>query len=503
MPVRMPTPQDLRDAGRRFGFDVNDEEVDGFSQYIREMLPAYRRLDELVAPTVPVKYPRRDFGARPATEDNRDNGWAWRCSIPGAPNGPLAGKKVGLKDHVRVAGIPMLNSSSVMEGYVPTEDATIVTRLLDAGAEIIGKVVNGSHCFDAIGLSIYPGPQPINPAGPATGRHCAGGSSNGSAVVVANGDADITMGGDQGGSIRCPAAWCGIVGLKPTFGLVPHTGLAGLDHSVDHTGPMTKTVRDCALALQAVAGADGLDPRQKDVQVKDYTARLEDGVGGLRIGILAQGFGHAQSMPAVDAAVREAARVLERAGATLSEVSVPLHLDGNAILWPLMIQGGNETTKQDGCGHGWSGHYALDHVNFMHRAVKARSNDLPLGLKLVLLLGEYTHQRYGMHYYAKAQNLTRTLRAAYEQAFNKVDVLLMPTVPFTAPPMPQEELSTYGFLSIFANMIHNTGSFNVTGHPALSVPCGTHEGLPIGLQLVGRHFDDDVLLRAAYAYEQS
>ena len=199
MPVRMPSPQDLRDAGRRFGFDVNDEEVDGFSQYIREMLPAYQRLDELVAPTVPVKYPRRDFGARPATEDNRDNGWAWRCSIPGAPNGRLAGKTVGLKDHVRVAGIPLLNSSSVMEGYVPTEDATIVTRLLDAGAEIIGKVVNGSHCFDAIGLSIYPGPQPINPA---TGRHCAGGSSNGSAVVVANGSADITMGGDQGGSIR-------------------------------------------------------------------------------------------------------------------------------------------------------------------------------------------------------------------------------------------------------------------------------------------------------------
>ena len=159
------------------------------------MLPAYQRLDELVAPTVPVKYPRRDFGARPATEDNRDNGWAWRCSIPGAPNGRLAGKTVGLKDHVRVAGIPLLNSSSVMEGYVPTEDATIVTRLLDAGAEIIGKVVNGSHCFDAIGLSIYPGPQPINPA---TGRHCAGGSSNGSAVVVANGTADITMGGRPG-----------------------------------------------------------------------------------------------------------------------------------------------------------------------------------------------------------------------------------------------------------------------------------------------------------------
>jgi amidase len=499
MPVRMPSPKEIRDAGQRFNFEVNDEEVDGFSQIIREALPAYRRLDELVAPTVPVKYPRRDFGARPSTEENRYNGWAWRCSIPGAAEGPLAGKKVGLKDHVRVAGIPMMNSSSVMEGYVPTEDATIVTRLLDAGAEIIGKAVNGSHCFDAIGLSIYPGPQPINPA---TGRHCAGGSSNGSAVVVANGDADITMGGDQGGSIRIPASWCGIVGHKPTFGLVPHTGLAGLDHSIDYTGPMAKTVRDCALALQAVAGADGLDPRQSDIRVDDYTAHLEDGVDGLRIGILAEGFGHPESMPAVDDATREAAGVLERAGATLVDVSVPMHLDGNAILWPLMLQGGNETNKQDGSGHGWRGHYALDHVNFMHRTLKARSNDLPLGLKLVLLLGEYTYSRYGMHYYAKAQNLSRALRAAYDEVLTDVDVLLMPTLPFTAPPLPEEELSTYGFLSVFANMIHNTGSFNPTGHPALTVPCGTHEGLPIGMQLVGRHFDDGLLLRTGCAYEQ-
>jgi amidase len=500
MPVRMPSPQDIRDAGARFYFDLSEEELEGFSEAIQQALPAFQRLDELVAPTTPVKYPRRDFGRRPSTEENNYNGWAWRCSIPGAEDGPLVGKKVGLKDHVRVAGIPMMNSSSVMEGYVPSEDATIVTRLLDAGAEIIGKAVNGSHCFDAIGLSIYPGPQPINPA---TGRHCAGGSSNGSAVVVASGDADISIGGDQGGSVRVPASWCGVVGHKPTFGLVPHTGVAGLDHSVDHVGPMAKTVRDCALALQAVAGPDGLDPRQQDIRVEDYTSHLEEGVEGLRIGILAEGFGYDESMPAVDDSVRGAAAVLERAGAKLVDVSVPMHLDGNTILWPLLLQGGAETNKQDGSGHGWRGHYPLDHVNFMHRTLKARSHDLPLGLKLVLLLGEYTYSRYGMHYYAKAQNLSRTLRAAYDEVLNDVDLLLMPTLPFTAPPMPTEPLSTAEFLSIFANMIHNTGSFNLTGHPALSVPCGTHEGLPIGLQLVGRHFEDGVLLRTAFAYEQS
>lgn len=500
MPVRMPTPTDLRASANRWGIDLDDEEVEGFSKYIRETLPAFQRLDELVAPTLPVKYPRRDFGYRPTGKDNAYNGWAWRCSLPGAADGALSGKKVALKDHIKVAGIPMMNSCSVMEGFVPAEDATIVTRLLDAGAEIIGKAVNGSWCFDAIGLSIYPGPQPINPA---TGKHCAGGSSNGSAVVVASGDADIAMGGDQGGSIRIPASWCGIVGLKPTFGLVPHTGVSGLDHSVDHTGPMTKNVRDCALALQAVAGEDGLDPRQKDVRVEDYSATLETGVKGLKIGILSEGFDHKESMPAVDAATRDAAMVLEKAGAEITQISVPMHLDGNAILWPVMLQGGAETNKQDGCGHGWQGHYSLDLVNFAGRALKQRANDMPIGMKLVLLLGEYVHNRYGMSYYAKGQNLARSLRAAYEDAFKQVDVLLMPTLPFTAPAMPDGKLSTYGFLSIFANMIHNTGPFNLTGHPALTVPCGNHEGLPIGMQLVGRHFDDGVLLRAAYTYEQS
>ena len=143
MPVRMPTPSDLRTAADRWNFDLTDEEVEGFSKYIGEALPAFQRLDELVAPTLPVKYPRRDFGHRPPEAENNYNGWAWRCSVPGAADGPLAGKKVGLKDHIKVAGIPMMNSCSVMEGYVPAEDATIVTRLLDAGAEIIGKAVNG------------------------------------------------------------------------------------------------------------------------------------------------------------------------------------------------------------------------------------------------------------------------------------------------------------------------------------------------------------------------
>ena len=240
--------------------------------------------------------------------------------------------------------------------------------------------------------------------------------------------------GDRSG---IPASWCGVVGHKPTFGLIPHTGLAGLDHSIDYTGQLAKTVRDCALTLQAVAGADGLDSRQADVRVEDYVTHLGEGVKGLRIGVLKEGFGHAESMTEVDEANRQAATVLEGAGAKLVEVSVPMHLDGNSILWPLMLQGGTETNKQDGSGHGWRGHYPLDHVNFMHRTLKVRSNDLPLGLKLVLLLGEYTYANYGMHYYAKAQNLSRGLRAAYDEALNDVDVLLMPTLPFTAPPNTQ------------------------------------------------------------------
>jgi amidase len=501
----MPSADDLRAAAARMGFTISDVEMPGFLRYIEETLPGFERLDQLPQPRIPVKYPRQDLGYRPTGDDNPYNGWAWRCSIPGARVGPLAGRTVAFKDHIRVAGIPMLNSSPVYEGYVPTEDATVVTRMLDAGAEVAGKAVLGACSFDAGGVSIYPGPQPLNPV---TGRHLPGGSSGGSAVLVASGQVDVALGGDQGGSIRGPAMWCGIVGMKPTAGLVPHTGIAGTDNTIDYVGPMTRDVRDCALVLQAIAGRDDLDPRQYAVEVKDYVSDLEAGAARLRVGILAEGFGFDVSQPEVDQAVRTAATSFGALGAAVNEVSVPMHRDGGAILWGVILQGSYMTLKTDGVGVGFRGHYPTDLVDFLFRARQTRANDYPYGVKMAAMFADYIYSRYGHHYYAKAANLQRTLRAAYDAAFADHDILITPTGPFVAPPHPsldpERTLDVYDTIQIMVANIQNTASFNATGHPALTVPCGVNsDGLPIGMQIIGRHFEDDTILRAAFAYEQS
>ena len=181
-----------------------------------------------------------------------------KTSIKGASSGPLKGKKVAIKDNVMVAGVPMMNGNSILEGYVPEIDATVVARLLDAGAEIVGKTHCESYCIS--GGSHTGAKGPVH--NPYKMGYSAGGSSSGSGVVVALGEADMALGGDQGGSIRMPSCWCGIYGMKPTHGLVPYTGIMPIEIFVDHTGPMTATVTDNALMLEVIAGPDGYDPRQ-------------------------------------------------------------------------------------------------------------------------------------------------------------------------------------------------------------------------------------------------
>ena len=235
------------------------------------MIASYQRLDEMDAPPRPVKYPRLDTGHRPIGAENPGNGWAWKCSIPGAPEGPLAGVRVAVKDNICLAGIPMLNGTEMLEGFVPREDATVVMRLLDAGAEIVGKTAVPAFCFDGGSVTGYPKPEPENPYDAA---RLPGASSSGSAVVVALGEADMALGGDQGGSVRMPASWSGIVGHKPTWGLVPYTGAFPIEFTLDHLGPMCRSVRDCARMLEVIAGPDGLDPRQGGAVTQPYLELL-------------------------------------------------------------------------------------------------------------------------------------------------------------------------------------------------------------------------------------
>jgi amidase len=498
MPVQPPTRQQLEWIADAFHMPLTEEELDFFAAAAGPALQALNRLDELPDEHLPVKYPRADTGHRPVGEENPSNGWVWKCSIPGAADGPLAGKTVGVKDNVCVAGIPMLNGSPIMEGYVPREDATVVTRLLDAGAEIVGKTAVPAFCFDGGGLTGYPDPQPVNPHDPA---YLCGSSSNGSAAVVVEGQCDMALGGDQGGSIRLPASWSGCCGHKPTHGLVPYTGIFPIELTLDHIGPMARTVADCALMLDAIAGPDGLDPRQIDVRTQAYGEALEVGADGLRVGVLAEGFGIPDaSEPDVDAAVRAAAEELAAAGAIVEDVSIPMHRDGLPIWNAIATEGATDLmVRGDAFGTNHKGHYSTDLVDFYGRARRARGADYSLTVKLTVLLGGYLSDDYNHHYYAKAQNLGRRLKARYAEALERYDVLLLPTTAMKAQPIPAEP-KIPDILAAALGNLHNTSPFDVTGNPALSVPCGFSDGLPIGLMLVGRHFDDATVLRAGHAY---
>jgi amidase len=499
MPVQPPTIGQLARIAEQVGLDLPEERLAEYAEAIGPALESFARLDELANPALPVRYPRTP-GHRPEPEDNPCNGWAWRCSVKGAEDGPLSGTRVAIKDNVCVAGVPLLNGSQIMEGFVPREDATVVTRLLDAGAEIVGKTAVPAFCVDGGGLTGYPEPQPVNPYNPG---YLAGASSNGSAVVVVTGQADLALGGDQGGSIRLPASWSGCCGIKPTYGLVPYTGIFPIERTLDHTGPMARTVAGCARMLEVIAGPDGLDPRQSGLTAESYTQALDQDAAGLRVGILREGFGIAgASEPDVDRAVRAAAETLAKGGADVEEVSVPMHTDGLAIWNGIIIEGlADLGVGGNAFGTNWSGHYPLDLLDFFARARRARAGDMPPTVVFGALLGAHLAERYGHHYYAKAQNLARALRAAYAERLASVDVLVMPTTAMKAIPRPAER-SIAATLAAALGNLHNTAPFDATGNPAMSVPCELSDGLPVGLMIVGRHGDERTVLRAGHAYEQ-
>jgi amidase len=253
--------------------------------------------------------------------------------------------------------------------------------------------------------------------------------------------------------------------------------------------------------LEAIAGEDGMDPRQVGVRTQAYTAELDRGAEGLRVGILTEGFGIPDvSEPDVDRAVREAAGRLADAGAHVEDVSVPMHRDGLAIWNAIAIEGATDLmVRGDAFGTNHKGHYTTDLVDFYGRARRARANDYSPTVKLTVLLGHHLSDAYNHHYYAKAQNLGRRLRAAYAAALERFDVLVLPTTAMKARPFPTDA-GIADVLAAALGNLHNTSPFDVTGNPALSVPCGTSDGRPIGMMLVGRHFDDATVLRAGHAY---
>ncbi len=498
MTVQRPTLSQMKAIVAELGMNMSDERVQEFLDVMQGTLDAYDVVDALPDYLPPVIYPRTS-GYRPTPDENPMNAWYVKTEIKGAPRGPLLGRTVALKDNVCLAGVPMMNGASTLKGYTPDIDATIVTRLLDAGATITGK----AHC-EYFCLS---GGSHTNATGAVHNPHkhgfSAGGSSSGSGALVGAGLVDMAIGGDQGGSIRMPASFCGVYGMKPTHGLVPYSGIMPIENTIDHAGPMTQNVMDNALMLEVIAGADGLDPRQYDVQTDRYTAAVNRGVSGLRIGVVREGFGHAQSEPDVDAKVRAGADLYRKLGATVDEISIPWHLHGPAIWTPIGLEGlTNQMMLGNGFGTGWEGLYTTSLLDY-HSNWRSRADELSDTLKISMLVGQYHLKHTRGRYYAKAQNLARQLRAEYNKVFASYDILLMPTTPMKATPLPPPDSSLALWTQRAFEMLPNTSPFDVTGHPAMSIPCGMSDGLPVGLQLVGRRYEESTIYRAAGAFEQA
>ena len=497
MTVNRPSLAQMRTMADQFGMGLTDHELEQYREVMEPYVQAYDRLDAAPDHLPPVRYPRAP-GHFPDPSDNQLNAWYVKTDVRGASDGPLRGKRIVLKDTVCLAGVPMMNGSAIMEGYTPEVDATIVTRMLDAGATIVGKAHCENFCLSAGSHTGAKGPV----QNPWKRGYMAGGSSSGSAALVAAGEVDMAIAGDQGGSIRIPSANCGVYGMKATHGLVPYSGIMPIERTIDHVGPVTSTVADNAVLLEVLAGDDGLDPRQRNPETARYTEALGQGVRGLRIGVLKEGFGRPESEPDVDRKVREAADRFRDLGASVQEVSVPEHFLALDCWTAIAVEGlQDQMMHGNAAGTNCRGLFLPSMIDHMAQW-RTRADELSHSLRVCMFLGEHFRQQYRGRFYGKAQNLMRKANAAYAGALEAHDLLLLPTLPMKAQEIPPPGCSIALYIQRAFENIGNTAPFN-GGLPAMNVPCGMSEGLPVGMMLVGAPHQETTIYRAAHTFEQA
>ena len=393
------------------------------------------------------------------------------------PHRPLLGIPISLKDNIWTRGIRTTAGSKVLRDFVPTEDATVVRKLDRAGAILVGKTNLHEFAYGITTNNAHYGAA----HNPWALDRIPGGSSGGSAVAIAAGLCAASVGTDTGGSIRIPAAMCGIVGLKPTFGRVSVFGTIPLVPSFDHVGPLARSVADAAILLGLLAGRDSLDPTSSPHRVEDFSAALGKPLRKFRLGRAREYF-----WSKLDGEVRQAAEAaihdMEKHGATVSEISLP-HISESPDAAT------NMALAETRYGHEMAGYFPA-HAGEYSDEVRQR---IEAGGKVVATQ------------YLAGLDLQRRLRAEFDAAFQQVDAIVAPTASISAPPIGQDHAEVDGDeLPLRAALLGMNRPANFTGHPAISVPCGfTREGLPIGLQLIGRSFDESTLLRIALVYERA
>jgi Asp-tRNA(Asn)/Glu-tRNA(Gln) amidotransferase A subunit family amidase len=385
----------------------------------------------------------------------------------GTDRGPLHGIPVALKDLYDARGDVTTAGSKIFAKNVATADSAVAERLRAGGAVLLGKTNLHEWAFGVTNQNPHFG----NAKNPWDAARIPGGSSGGTAIAIATGMCFVSPGSDTGGSIRIPAALCGVAGIKPTYGRISLRGVVPLSWSLDHPGPLARSVRDLALALQMLAAYDALDPASADVPVDDYVTGLEAGIKGVRV-LMPSGYFFDDLDPEVEKAVRDAARVLVSLGAILSEDALP---------------------RTDQLKETQGGILAVDAATFHRDRMRERPGDFGADVLQRLRAGE---MRSGMDT-AQARRNQVEIRRAWIRVLSDVDLILTPTTPIPAPPREGQDA-----LAAAVRLTANTAPFNFTGFPALSVPCGlTKDGLPIGLQLAAAPWREAALLRAARAYE--
>ena len=414
-------------------------------------------------------------------------------SVSSGPSKPLDGVPMQIKDVMCTRGIPTTCSSRMLENFVPIYDAAAVERLYSRGAVLLGK---GNMDEFAMGSStensaFFPSRNPWNL------DRVPGGSSGGGAAAVAAGEAIYALGSDTGGSVRQPASFCGVVGMKPTYGLVSRFGLIAYASSLDQIGPITRDVTDCALVLNAIAGHDPRDSNSIPHHVPDYTSALTGDIVGLRIGVPKEYFVEGMD-GGVREALREATSVLEGLGATLEEVSLPSTPYALACYYILALsECSANLARYDGVKYGFS---YQDTNNMWEAMEKTRQYGFGAEVKRRIMLGTYALSAgYYDAYYLKAQKVRTLIHREFEEVMASYDALVTPTAPTVAFRLGEK---TEDQVQMYLGDVYTVPA-NVAGLPAISIPCGMSDGLPVGMQLIGPHLSEGVLLRIAHAYEQA
>ncbi|WP_404786128.1 Asp-tRNA(Asn)/Glu-tRNA(Gln) amidotransferase subunit GatA [Altericista sp. CCNU0014] len=414
--------------------------------------------------------------------------------VAGESIGLLAGIPVGIKDNLCTKGIPTTCGSYILKNFVPPYESTVTQKLAAAGAVMVGKTNLDEF---AMGSSTENSAYQVT-ANPWDTSRVPGGSSGGSAAAVAADECVVALGSDTGGSIRQPASFCGVVGLKPTYGLVSRFGLVAYASSLDQIGPFGRTVEDAAILLGAIAGHDPKDSTSLNVKIPDYTQFLIPDLRGKRIGVIAETFGEGLDSVVAEA-VQKAIQQLKDLGAEVVEISCPRFRYGLPTYYVIApSEASANLARYDGVKYGFRSEEA---ENLLSMYTQTRAQGFGAEVKRRIMIGTYALSAgYYDAYYLKAQKVRTLIKQDFEKAFESVDVLVCPTAPTTAFKAGEK---TSDPISMYLSDLM-TIPVNLAGLPGLSLPCGFDDrGLPIGLQIIGNVLREDLVLQAAYAYEQS